>query len=638
MRQVLLFCCISFLNTVTLFAQDNFTTRKTTSPKVLKAYDEAFELVKTQKLDKALEILQKTQTQDPKFIDAPILMAQIKYDQGKYAESIALYQKALALGPDYRPRLYYQLALTQLNLEQYTDAITSLEQFLKREKTNQDLIRRAQKHLRNAQFAKDAVLKPVSFKPEKLPPSINTSEHNETLPSLSADGQTIIFTRRLGKQEDFFVSKKENGQWMPAQALAALNSELSEGGHSLSADGRTLVYTGCNVPGGLGSCDLYISSQQNGQWTPSANLKGPVNTRAWESQASLSADGKILFFASDRPGGLGGRDIWQTQRQSDGNWSTPSNLGATINTPDEDQAPFFHPDGNSLYFMSDGHAGMGGTDLFVARKQADGSWGKPQNLGYPINTRADEGALVVSLDGTQAYYTGGTPDGKLDIYTFSLPAEDRPQPVTYARGLVFDAKTQQSLAAKVELIDLATKQVLIQQETSADGIFLVCLPLGKNYALNVNKAQYLFYSDNFALQEKRNQAEPFELKVPLQAITSNNTPVVGQPVILKNVFFASGSAALQPESNAELQRLNDLLKQNPNLKIRIHGHTDNVGDDTTNQKLSEQRAKAVYDYLVQQGIPPIRLAYQGFGESKPIADNNTAEGRQVNRRTEFVVF
>jgi len=343
-----------------------------------------------------------------------------------------------------------------------------------------------------------------------------------------------------------------------------------------------------------------------------------------------------------RPGGKGGRDLWFTTRQAGGKWSKPENLGATINTDLDEQTPFLHPDGQTLYFTSNGLPGMGENDLYLVRRQPDGTWGTPQNLGFPINTKANEGTLTVSLDGRTAYFAANRPDsqGGIDIYQFEMPANARPQPVTYARAKVKDAVTGKPLIAKVEFTDLKTGLSYVSANTKSDGSFLVCLPAGKDYALNVNKEKYLFYSENFNLVETATFDKPFLLNIELQPIGSNPDAAapVSKPIALRNVFFETGSAALLPSSAAELDRLAALLTEVPTLRIQINGHTDNVGDDGSNLKLSEARAKSVYDYLATKNVAADRLKFKGYGEAQPIETNDTPEGRSRNRRTEFVVW
>jgi outer membrane protein OmpA-like peptidoglycan-associated protein/tetratricopeptide (TPR) repeat protein len=631
----------------------NYTTKATASEKVQKLYNKALHYSRSEQYEDALKELKDLLKLDPQFIDGYIQWAGIKYDQKEYAEAETYFKKAFNLNDQYSTRLVYQLALTLFNQEKFAESADYFNRFAQSNDRNEDLKKRAEKYAANARFAAEAIKNPVPFEPQKLSSNINTS-NAEYFPSLTADGMALVYTTRINNQEDLFVSRNQNGTWQKGVPLEGVNTERNEGTQQISADGRFLVFTMCDDRDGsgrtigLGSCDIFYSEWRNGRWTKPANMGAPVNSSAWDSQPSISANGQALYFASKRAGGLGGSDIWVSYRQADGRWGKPQNLGENINTTGDDQAPFIHPDGSTLYFMSDGHPGMGGTDLFLARRDSTGKWSKAQNFGYPINTKADESALITSLDGTTAYFSMvETPietnpafptRADVNIYSFTLPPSLRPNPVTYVQAKIIDDQTKAPLVAKVEVVDLKSEQVFAAATTDADGTFLVCLPMGKNYGLNVAKEKYLFHSENFALAQQATLHEPYRLEIgliPIPEKTPDAPAVKAKPVVLKNVFFETASAALKPESKTELNRLKKLLQDNPALKIRINGHTDNVGTDKDNLTLSEKRAKAVYDYLVQQGIAALRLKYQGFGESQPIDTNGTAAGRQNNRRTEF---
>ncbi|HAP01074.1 MAG TPA: hypothetical protein DCQ93_04025, partial [Bacteroidetes bacterium] len=342
---------------------------------------------------------------------------------------------------------------------------------------------------------------------------------------------------------------------------------------------------------------------------------------------------KTLYFASTRDGGFGGSDIWMTQKDSSGHWTNPVNVGKPINTYFDEQTPFIHPDGQTLYFSSYGHPGMGSADIFLSRKDANGKWSEPQNLGYPINTKDAEGSFYVSTDGKHAYFASDlkkqTDD--YDLYYFNLPNELKPLPVNYLKGIITNAESGEKISADVQLIDLASGNVMNSFSSDpASGYYLISIPSGKNYALNVSKKGFLFHSENFSLAD-HNPSEPYELNIKLQPMKT------GESVVLKNIFFETGSAELKKESTVELDKLISLLKENPTMKIEIGGHTDNVGSDNDNLALSENRAKSVYDYLIKVGVGAARLSFKGYGETKPIATNDTEEGRAQNRRTEFTV-
>ncbi|MEN8695802.1 MAG: OmpA family protein, partial [Bacteroidia bacterium] len=359
----------------------------------------------------------------------------------------------------------------------------------------------------------------------------------------------------------------------------------------------------------------------------------PINTKNWESQPSISSNGRILYFASDRPGGFGGIDIWKSTF-TDSGWSKPVNLGPEINTSKDEQFPFIHSDNVTLYFSSEGHPGMGKSDLFVTHLRPDGKWQKPQNLGYPINTTGYDWNIVVSRDGKTAYYSSDKmPDGKggLDIYTFELPTELRATQVSYVRGLVRDAVTKKPLQTTVVLTPLDGNATTQSYTNRSTGVFVVPLIAKKQYALTIDKKGYLFHSENFDMPEVPSD-KPFEIIVDLQKVQ------VGKSVVLNNIFFDTDKFALKDESNKELQKLYTFLADNKDLRIEISGHTDNVGDAKYNLELSKNRAKSVYQYLVDQGIASDRLSYNGYGDTQPIADNSNKEGRAANRRTTFTVL
>jgi outer membrane protein OmpA-like peptidoglycan-associated protein len=360
-----------------------------------------------------------------------------------------------------------------------------------------------------------------------------------------------------------------------------------------------------------------------------------VNTTAWESQPCLGADGRTLYFVSTRRGGFGGSDIWESTLSDEGYWGTPVNLGDTINTTADEMAPFIHPDGHTLYFSSRGHMGMGGADLFVSRKAADGHWQKPENIGYPVNSKNDEINLIINAKGTEAFISAEREKGygNMDIYRFELPVQYRPAMVSFVHGKVFDKNTSVPLLASLELIDMQSNKVIVSSWSDmVTGEFVMSLPVDKDYALNVSCKGYLFYSQNFSVSKENDSVNPVKLDIPMQPFE------VGGKVILKNIFFETDKYELLPDSKAELGKLINFLQKNASLHIEIGGHTDNEGSDPHNMTLSQNRAKAVYDYLLTNGITSGRLTFKGYGETLPVAGNDTPEGRAMNRRTEFKVI
>ncbi len=645
---------------ITLSAQ-NYTTIKTTSKKALKAYEKGKELSRARQDAKALEQLDKAINADPKFIDAYIEYGAVKYSQGHLEETEKTLEKVIDLDPYYNTKLLYTLGFIEQKLGKCNEAIEHLDLYIEAPKARESLIAKAKDAKENCLFMISMEGKEVSFEFDRMSPNINTRE-SEYFPSISADEETFFFTRVVKGQEDIFYCKKmSDGTWGPAKAMDNINSNDNEGNQSFSADGKSVVFTACNRRNvGYGSCDIYYSQFKNGKWTLPVNMGRAINSEDWESQPCLSADGMTLYFTSKRKGSDGKADIYVSHQNDEGAWSIAKPIKGKINTKGHEQTPFIHPDGKTLYFKSDGHPGFGGLDIFMSKLQDDGTWGEPINLGKPINTVNNEGSFTVSLDGEYAYFDSdkfikkekgndGVGFNRHDIYQLKLDESIRPEPVTYVKAKVIDAESKKPLVAKVEFMDLSIQKRHAYSLSDENGEFLVCLPVGTNYSLNVSKENYLFSSENFELNEDTDLKKPFELVIELQKIppalvskpTSTQTEfsfVESKPIILKNIFFNTGSAELKQESETELQKLYDLLNEQSKIKIQIEGHTDNVGSDSDNQTLSENRAKAVYTYLIEKGINPNRLRYKGYGESQPIDTNETKEGRKNNRRTAFIIL
>ena len=636
----------------TLLFSQNYTTKKTAKGDAKTAYDAGLRLKITDDTTAALKQFTKALKADNTFIDAQIQEAAMFYKLQNLSEAELSFEKVLKIDANYEPEVLYSVANIELKQDKYAEAAEHYEQYLSSPKISAQGRIKAEKPAKDARFAAIAVKNPVPFEPKTLGDSINAVAYSDYLPTLTADGQTMIFTRLLARQEDFFISKKINGVWQKAVPLKELNTDNSEGAQAISADGSMLLFAAKDRADGFGSFDIYYSKKTNGKWSVPKGFS-PINTPYWESQPSISADGRTIYFASTRPNGLGGVDIWYVQFEN-GKWSEAKNVGAPINTPYDDQTPFIHADNATLYFTSEGHAGMGGKDLFLARRKPDFTWNTPENLGFPINTKDNEGTLTVALDGKTAYFgrSSKETDKLYDIFSFDLYEKIRPAPVTYVQATVRDAETKAPLVGtSLEFIDLSSQKTVALSSSDEQGKGLICLPFGKNYALNVHKKEYAFQSENFNLLETATFDKPFLVdillqKLPLSAQNSAEKPLnteggkklEDKPIILKNVFFETNKADLRPESRGELNKLVLLLSENKDMKIEIRGHTDDVGNDANNQLLSEKRAKTVLDYLAQNGIAAERLRYKGFGKTQPISSNETENGRSINRRTEFVIL
>jgi len=573
------------------------------------------------------------------FIDAWILIGQLNAQAFKKWEKAAeAYEKVKLLNETYMGDVNFQLGMCYMNMAKYGRAKSALQSFLGKEKIAAEQRLLAEKMVRDCDFADEAMKNPVLFKPINLGPGVNTAD-DESMPSLTADGKYLYFTRHYGsgkyQDEDIFMSLNTAAGFAPATSISeAINTErFIEGAQSVSPNGKYLFFTSADRPDGFGRADIYISRKVGDLWERANNMGKVINTPGYETQPCISADGRSLYFSAIRATGEGGCDIWVSQLKDDGTWTEPKNLGRNINTQYDEMRPYIHPDGQTLYFSSRGHAGMGNFDLYVSRLQPDGSWGVPVNLGYPINTAGDELGIYVTADGRTAYFASEQEDskGQMDIYKFEMPDASRPSFTSYIKGNVYDAETREPVFTNVQVFDLATGKLYASLSgDKMNGLFLSTLPAGKTYAVQVQKDGYLFYSKHISLTEME-VGVPFEIAIPLQRIK------VGEKIILNNIFFNSEEYALREESAFELGNVVKLLEKNPSLKIEIGGHTDNSGTEESNRKLSENRAKSVYDYLIKKGVDESRLSYKGYASSKSVADNNTPEGKAKNRRTELTV-
>lgn len=601
------------------------------------------------KFSEARAQLDKLISGNPKYAQLYYLRSITFKEAGDFASAIKDVETGIANKPGDDEKAYRELGDLYSKNGQFGEAVKALEAYASSSYVAGKTERRekAEDLLARARTARDLAANPVSFTPVPVPGGINTPDNMEYFPSLSTDEQSMIFTRRVnGEQEDFYLTEKlDDGSWSTAEPLTGVNTEFNEGAQSITADGNYLVFTACDRPDGAGSCDLYYTERdERGNWSAARNLGPEVNTRDYEAQPSISADGGLLFFASRRPGGLGGADIYLCGRLPSGKWTRPMNLGATVNTKGNEQYPFWSPDGATLYFTSNGHPGLGGDDLFRSGLSPDNKWLAPTNLGYPINTAADETNLFVAINGSTAYFSKGErrPEtGKIDvdIYQFELPENLRPNPTTYVKATVTDAETGQPLVATVRLRDISQTAPPTSRQTGKSGSFLAVLPVGKDYALTVDLDGYLFYSDRFSLAEGLVQAGPYGLNIALQpvkeeTVVSDRAEADGA-IAFRNVLFTSGSAELLPVSGDELDRLAELLTKASSYAVEIVGHTDDVGEDETNLQLSRERAKSVKEYLVERGIASARITTRGDGEANPIDTNDTEEGRARNRRTTF---
>ncbi|MDC1308503.1 OmpA family protein [Saprospiraceae bacterium] len=629
------------------FAQD-YTERKDITKKEVKKLREAINSGRSNGTDKAINVFDKLLKKYPDFVEIYLRKGSIHYQKKEYLKAKESFLAAIAKAPEFDPEMYFSTALTLYALEEYGAAGFHFEGYLERGATNKRKEAKARRMMQNSNFAHEALQNPVTTQFDKLPASINTSAR-EYGATESIDGESILFVRRDSRSDELMVATKDGDDYLVAPAFAEFDEFAEIGTFSFSANGKFVVFTSCNNRNGFGGCDLYYSRIKNGQWIAPRNMGLVINTPAWESQPSLSADGSALYFSSNRKHGLGGKDIWVSLRGGDRNgWTMPINLGANINTKENEESPFIHADGYTLYFRSNGLPGMGDFDnYFSARKGDHLSWSKAVNMGYPINTLGHDGGLTVSLDGERGYTStdrefleNRSTNTNLEVFTFPIPEYAKPILTTYLKVNVVDALTKKPISAnKIDLADGESGAILSRNEAE-DGVFITSLPTGRSYGLSVEMEDYIFQSRYFDLAGINNALDPYVITVEMVPVPKAESPdiVYDTPIVLNNIFFEIGSSKLKDVSMVEINRLSETLKSQPTLKILIKGHTDKVGDSSANKKLSEDRAKAVFNALATNGIELSRLSYIGVGEANPIDTNDTDAGRKSNRRTEFILI
>jgi outer membrane protein OmpA-like peptidoglycan-associated protein len=607
-------------------------------------YNEAKIKAQNGESEKAIELLNEILKLDNTNYLAHFGLADIYHESGKADLEIEQLKSGLKLSGNEYPNGYKYLAQALYTKGEYEEALKNIEEYqllVKALSPNENRL------LESCRFSIQAIHSPVLFHPENAGEMINTNG-DEYWPCLNAEADELVFTRLIRftengqklalPQEDLYRSKKDSGMWHKAISLGLpVNTDDNEGAQCISADGRLLFYTVCGRADGQGSCDIYMSVRKEGKWSEPVNLGPPVNTGSWESQPSVSADGRWLYFTSNRIGGKGKMDIWRAEKIGTTSEGLPvygkvSNM-EDINTIGNELSPFIHADGKTLYFASDYWPGLGGKDLFFVKVE-NGRTSKPQNLGYPINTLDNEEGMIVEIAGERAWFTSNRAGfGGRDIFSFQLPETAKPQAVSYVKGKVIDNKTKKILQPDIKLNDLTSDKVIQHiYPFENEGEFLLCLPPGKNYGLSIEKEGYLFCSKNFDLEEKYSKTDPLKLTIGLDPIEP------GTVTVLNNIFFETDSFNLKPQSKAQLEEILTFMNKNPYLVIEIRGHTDNKGSQAYNNELSEKRAGSVVKYLIDHGIDQNRITGKGYGFSIPVADNSTEEGRSLNRRTEFKIL
>lgn len=610
--------------------------------KAVKWYRKAEAAYKNHDNDKALQLLFRATKKDSLFIEAWLLKADVLTTIGSNRKAIETYRQALNINSTFFPLAWLLMGNLMLNVDDYSQAVKSFRTLKNLPNISSTLKHKATQQLFLAETRKKLTEKPLKISISKPDTLINTIE-DEYVNYISFDNKKLMFTRKIKLsnpnkaydtyREQIFQSEKRGSKWQkPVDLNLQWDIGHNVGAMSITADGKDIYFTGCRWPDGFGRCDLYVSHQKNGNWQNPLNLGAEVNSAGWESQPFVSADGKYLLFSSTRNGGRGGSDIWMSVKLKNNRWSLPINMGDSINTAGNEMSPFLYADNKTLIFSSDGHAGMGKQDLFISRKNMAGIWTKAENLGYPVNTKNSEINFIYSLDGQNAWISSNRENNNYDIYEFPVYDKISPEKILFFRGKVIDAKTKQPLSAIITLTDVITGRKLSERHSiSDDGIFLMVMEPRQTYAFNILAKGYLMFSDKFIPEKELSDSSIFTKTYQLKPIAH------GSRFTLNNLYFEIDSPQLNARSFAELNKLVEFLNQNPSLNLEIRGHTDNTGSADYNFSLSQQRAKAVFDYLISNGISAKRLSYIGYGSTQPVADNRSEIGKAKNRRVEMVV-
>lgn len=649
--------------------------------KAVKLYEEALRTLKFDR-DEGYALLMDAVDKDNNFVDAWFKLAEINMRKAEnlkkeadnnyihemlntFTKAEQNYLKVIEVCPEFEKYIaYFILGNYYYNNESNcSKAKDYFVEFIKNNDESHPDFKRALKLLKSCTELERILNNPVPFDPR--PVDGLCSVEDEYLPLISPDGSLAFYTHRFARlnklmnsanyTEEFTVSEKVDdpagtekyvkGTPMPAP----FNAGRNQGGVAISIDNNHIFITICEMSEvkkkPYNNCDIYQSDFVNGKWTPLKNLGPNVNgPDSWESQPSLSSDGKTLYFATIRKGNTGYHDdnqtadIWKSEQQPNGTWGKAENLGAVINTPGDEKSPFIHTDSQTLYFSSNGLMGLGAYDIFFSKMNTDRTWVEPKNIGFPINGEGDDLGFIVSTDGKKAYFSSNRLKGPggYDIFSFELYAEARPKKVTIVKGDLKDEKGNGVQNAKVELKNTKTNKIQEAVVDKISGKYAIAITLDDSkkdeFLMVVKKDGYAFTSEYIKPYEDEKKFEKtvtvdFEVK----------EVKVGETVKLNNIMFASNSASFDDASRIVLNNFAEFLEENPKIQIAIHGHTDNVGSPSSNMKLSDDRAKSVYDYLRVSGINESRMTFQGFGQTKPVATNETSEGRALNRRTEFTI-
>ncbi|MCD4679361.1 MAG: tetratricopeptide repeat protein, partial [Bacteroidales bacterium] len=578
------------------FAQEDSECPEISNKKANKIFNEAAENFRRRKYSEANALLKRVIDIEPDYVDAYFVLGLINIRKSnvnlKAAEKYFL--QTIEICPSYDPYAYYHLGVVCYSLKRYSKAHEYLKEFLKDvEKIESDKdYNRAVSMMDFSKYYHEMMQNPVPFAPRAVK-GISTAD-DEYLPIISTDNELALFTRRMmvppnkndlikktKLKERFIFSVRKNGSFDEGSPMPyPFNQYDNEGGATLTIDNKELFYTVCNYKNGgkYYNCDICYSKSDFGYWSDIETLDTAINlSDSWDSQPSISSDGKTLYFVSDRSGGLGGYDIYISERNEMGEWSKAINLGTAINTKGNEKSPFIHSDSQTLYFSSDGIMGMGGYDIFFSRLGDDDEWSKPTNIGYPISSVDDEVGFFVSTDGKFGYFASNKYNGtgSWDLYFFELYKEAQPERVLFIKGELKNENTREPVKARIELKNAVTKKVTNIPVDSITGAYAAVVLFRNDYVLTVKKEGYA-YESKYISNKDTVYDKPVKIDVDIKPIE------VGATYRLNDIYFATASYELTPESKMIIDGFIEFLSETPGIKVSIHGHTDDVGNDEDN--------------------------------------------------------
>ena len=602
------------------------------SKQALQNYEAGLSALNNNDTQKAIQLFKLAASKDSQYVDPAIALFQVYHDLKNFQSAIDYFNEIKKRDSAASIPFLVKQGGALTSLGRYNAAYHLLTPYFQNNSLPNYLKEKANTLYAICAFAIQQNIAPeISI--QNMGDSIN-SPASEYFPTVSIQDSLFLFMRRMNlSREDFYTSSMGSDGFSAATPLSdTLNFAAKKGSMSLSADLQTLYYAADYAEQGYGRYDIYKVQRSPWGWSKPKNLGQRINSDFWDSAPSIAPDGNSIYFASNRPEGYGGIDIYVAYKNEKGYWEEAINLGPAINTKGDDQTPFIHADNQSLYFSSNGRLGFGGSDIYVSRKKIDGSWTTPVNLGYPINTYDNEGSIAVASNGATAYIASDRLDsrGELDIYKITLAENTRAYKTWYIKGRIIDAATKKTIPAELQIVDPVSGYPMMEMQVDSMGQFLLALPYFDSLGLKINSPGHDYLSSILPIDSVKSMAgKTFDFALmPIEKIFTKT---------FNQVYFETNAAVLQAISNNELDALVRYLKTTLNAQILIEGHTDNTGTTAQNNLLSLQRANAIGDYLVQKGIAANRIQRKGLGSSMPIADNKTAAGRAKNRRTSFTI-